>query len=124
MSGQLDRVLAQALGRAWKAGAGPGKGRLVIDINSFIGEVHGRAKEGAGYGYTRKLGYHPLLATRAQTSEVLHVRSARDRQTPSAARCASSMSCSRACEQPARVVRADSGFWNKCVIARLRSFRR
>jgi Transposase DDE domain group 1 len=71
---QLDRVLGQLLRRAWAAGAGPGAGRLVIDVDSFVGEVHGNAKQGAGYGYTRKLGYHPLLATRADTNEVLHVR--------------------------------------------------
>lgn len=71
---QLDRVLDVALGRAWQAGAGPGEGRLVIDIDSFVGEVHGYEKQGAAYGYTRELGYHPLLATRAGTSEVLHIR--------------------------------------------------
>ena len=38
---QLDRVLAAALGRAWAAGAGPGSGRLVVDVDSFVGEVHG-----------------------------------------------------------------------------------
>jgi hypothetical protein len=48
--------------------------RLVIDIESFIGEVYGDAKQGAGYGYTRRLGYHRLLATRADSNEVLHVR--------------------------------------------------
>jgi len=53
---QLDRVLAVALKRAWQAGAGPGTQRLVIDVDSFVGEVHGHAKQGAGYGYTRKLG--------------------------------------------------------------------
>ncbi len=26
------------------------------------------------YGYTKTLGYHPLLATRADTGEVLHAR--------------------------------------------------
>ena len=71
---QLDRVLGQALGRAWKLGAGPGSGRLVIDVDSFVGEVHGHDKRGAGYGYTSKLGYHPSVATRADTNEVLHVR--------------------------------------------------
>ena len=71
---QLDRVLDQTLARAWQAGAGPGDQRLVIDIDSFIGEVCGYQKQGAGYGYTRKLGYHPLLATRAGSSEVLHIR--------------------------------------------------
>jgi len=71
---QLDRVLDQAISRAWAAGAGPGEQRLVIDIDSFVGEVCGDQKQGASYGYTKQLGYHPLLATRAQTGEVLHIR--------------------------------------------------
>src|SRR6516165_3345414 len=33
---QLDRLLAETLTRAWKAGAGPGDGRLVIDVDSFV----------------------------------------------------------------------------------------
>jgi len=71
---QLDRVLDQALCRAWQAGAGPGDGPLVIDIDSFIGEVHGYQKQGASYGYTHKLGYHPIVAVRADSGEVLHIR--------------------------------------------------
>jgi hypothetical protein len=71
---QLDHVLDQALCRAWQAGAGPGDGPLVIDIDSFVGEVHGYHKQGASYGYTKKLGYHPILAVRADTGEVLHIR--------------------------------------------------
>ena len=71
---QLDRVSGVALTRAWSAGAGPGCGRLVVDIDSFIGEVHGYGKQGAAFGYTGKRGYHPMLATRADTGEVLHVR--------------------------------------------------
>jgi hypothetical protein len=71
---QLDRLLAETLRRAWAAGAGPGDGPLVVDVDSFIGEVHGHAKQGAGFGYPRRRGYHPLLATRADTGEVLHIR--------------------------------------------------
>ncbi len=71
---QLDRVLGEALRRAWALGAGPGSAALVIDLDSTICEVCGKAKGGAGYGYTKKLGYHPLVATRAWTGEVLHVR--------------------------------------------------
>lgn len=36
--------------------------------------MHGYAKQGAAYGYTRQLGYHPILATRADTGEILHTR--------------------------------------------------
>ena len=71
---QLDHVLDESLRRAWAAGAGPGDQRLVIDIDSFVGEVHGYKKQGASYGYTKQLGYHPLLATRGGTGEVLHIR--------------------------------------------------
>ena len=71
---QLDHVLDVALARAWHAGAGPGDGPLVIDVDSFVGEVHGDQKDGAAYGYTHVLGYHPIIATRADTGEVLHIR--------------------------------------------------
>jgi Transposase DDE domain group 1 len=71
---QLDRVLAQSLVRARSAGAGPGDGRLVVDVDSFVGQVYGSDKQGAGSGYTHKLGYHPIIATRGQTGEVLHIR--------------------------------------------------
>ncbi len=71
---QLDRLLDEMLGRAWQAGAGPGDERLVIDCDSFIGEVSGHEKQGASYGYTKELGYHPLVATRADTGETLHIR--------------------------------------------------
>jgi hypothetical protein len=71
---QLDWVLDQALVRVWHAGAGPGDGPLVIDIDSFVGEVYGYQKQGASYGYTKKLGYHPITAVRADTGEVLHIR--------------------------------------------------
>jgi hypothetical protein len=71
---QLDRVLDVTLHRAWAVGAGPGELPLVIDIDSFIGEVYGDRKHGAGYGYTHRLGYHPIVAVRADTGEVLHIR--------------------------------------------------
>ena len=47
---------------------------MTIDLDSTICEVHGKHKHGAAYGYTKVLGYHPLLATRADTGEVLHAR--------------------------------------------------
>src|SRR4029453_17357152 len=69
---QLDKVTGEILSRAWSAGAGPGDGPLTVDVDSTICEVCGYHKQGACYGYTRQLGYHPLLATRADTGEVLH----------------------------------------------------
>ena len=71
---QLDRVLGELLRRAWTFGAGPGTETLVMDVDSTICDVAGKDKAGAAYGYTRRLGYHPILATRADTGEVLHVR--------------------------------------------------
>jgi hypothetical protein len=84
---QLDRLLAETLTRAWRAGAGPGDRRLVIDVDSFVGEVHGYKKQGVGFGYTKKRGYHPMLASRADTGEVLHVR-LRKGQVGQPSRCA------------------------------------
>src|SRR3954465_6569535 len=121
---QLDRVLGQLLRRAWAAGAGPGAGRLVIDVDSFVGEVHGHAKQGAGYGYTGELGYHPLLATRADTSEVLHVRlrkGAANTQRGALRFVDELLARVRKAGAAGQILlRADSGFWNKKVIARLR----
>lgn len=71
---QLDAVADRVLARAWGLGAGPGSDPLVIDVDSTIAEVHGTQKQGAAYGYTKQLGYHPLLATRAGTGEIVHAR--------------------------------------------------
>ncbi|MDA8292648.1 MAG: IS1380 family transposase [Actinomycetota bacterium] len=71
---QLDRLSELLLVRAWAMGAGPGGAPMTIDVDSTICEVHGEQKQGAAYGDTKVLGYHPLLATRADTGEVLHFR--------------------------------------------------
>ena len=67
---QLDRLAEQLLARAWAAGAGPGDGPMTIDLDSTVCQVHGYHKQGAAYGYTHTLGYHLLLATRADTGEL------------------------------------------------------
>jgi hypothetical protein len=120
---QLDRVLAESIERAWSAGAGPGSERLVIDLDSFIGEVHGYQKQGAGFGYTGERGYHPLLATRSGTGQVLHVRL---RKGPAgsgrgALRFVQELVARvrRAGASGEILVRADSAFWNKKVMAYL-----
>ena len=63
------RRVARRAGRP----ARPGRGRLVIDVDvRRRGPRH--QKQGAAFGYTQQAGYHPLLATRADTGEVLHMR--------------------------------------------------
>ncbi len=122
---QLDRVLAEALRRAWATGAGPGQGRLVIDLDSFVGEVHGYQKQGAAYGYTRELGYHPLLATRAGSDEVLHVRlrtgSANTQRGGERFVDELIARVRRAGASGEILVRADSGFQNKKITRKLRA---
>src|SRR3954452_10889296 len=120
---QLDRVLDEALQRAWAAGAGPGAGRLVIDVDSFIGETFGPNKQGAAFGYTRVRGYHPLLAVRADTGEVLHIRLRKGSANTSRGfrRFLDELLArvDRAGASGPKLLRADSGFWNNHTFKRL-----
>jgi DDE family transposase len=120
---QLDRVLGETLTRAWRAGAGPGGERLVVDVDSFVGEVHGYKKQGAGFGYTRQRGYHPILASRAETAEVLHVRlrhgSANTQRGILRFTDELIARVARAGAPGVKLLRADSGFWNTKVFKRL-----
>src|SRR3954447_15774614 len=120
---QLDALLGQAIQRAWKAGAGPGDGRLVIDVDSFVGEVCGSQKQGAAYGYTRVFGYHPILATRADTREALHIRlrkGSANTQKGIKRFCDELIArVERAGATGTKLLRADSGFWNTKVFERL-----
>ena len=117
---QLDAFSEFALTAAWATGAGPGDAPMTIDIDSTICETHGYKKQGAGFGYTKRRGYHPLLATRADTGEVLHIRFRKG-----------SANTGRGAERFVREVigrvrragatgplflRADSGFWSRKVI--------
>jgi Transposase DDE domain group 1 len=120
---QLDRAFEAVLGRAWAAGAGPGAQPLTIDLDSTIVEVAGRAKQGAGFGYTKRRGYHPLLATRADTGEVLH---ARMRKGAAQSQRGAERFVRELVQRVRRLgakgpllVRADSGFWSNKTIAAL-----
>jgi hypothetical protein len=98
---------------------------LVIDVDSFVGEVCGYQKQGAGYGYTKRFGYHPLLATRADTREALHIRLRKGSAN-------TQKGIKRFCEEliarveragatGAVLLRADSGFWNTKLFELLES---
>lgn len=118
---QFEKVAGELLGRAWQAGAGPGDQPMTIDLDSTICEVYGHTKEGAAYGHTRTLGYHPLMATRADTDEVIATRL----RGGNANEMRGSGSFVREVIGRARragatgplTVRADSGFYGKHVIA-------
>src|SRR5437763_430747 len=120
---QLDRLLAETITRAWRAGAGPGTKRLVVDVDSFIGEVHGYNKQGAGFGYTKQRGYHPLMASRADSGEILHIRlrTGKANSARGVLRFAEELIARvhRAGANGEKLLRADSAFWNNTLIKRL-----
>jgi len=120
---QMDAVVSESLRRAWALGMGPGAGRLVVDIDSTICQVYGKAKSGAAYGYTKVLGYHPILAVRAGTGEVLHARMRKG--SANTARGAKRFveelvaRVRRAGAEGEMVMRFDSGFWSNTTISAL-----
>ena len=120
---QLEAVVGEALRRVWSLGAGPGTARLVVDIDSTVCQVYGKAKAGAAYGYTKVLGYHPLLAVRDGTGEVLHARMRKG--SANTARGTKRFveelvaRVRRAGATGEMTVRFDSGFWSNGTIAAL-----
>ena len=118
---QLEAVNDIVRQRAWAAGAAPGA--LVIDVDSTICEVVGKAKQGAGYGYTHEFGYHPLLATIAGTGEILHgrLRKGSANTQRGTKRFVNELVARARRDDPDRklTVRFDSGFWNGNTIANL-----
>jgi Transposase DDE domain group 1 len=115
---QLDAVIAEALRRAWALGAGPGAAPLTIDVDSTICNVYGKLKQGAAYGYTKALGYHPLLATRAGTGEVLHARLRKGSSMRGAKRFVEELiaRARRAGASGTITVRADSAFFSWALV--------
>ena len=125
---QLDAISRELLARLWAVGAGPADpgGPLTIDLDSTIVAVHGRAKQGAAFGYTRVRGYHPQLATCAQTGQVLMCRLRGG--NAGAARGAASfltetISRVRAAGASGELtVRADSAFYSKTLLSTAAKF--
>ena len=88
----------------------------MIDLDSSITQVHGSKKAGARYGHTRVLGYHPILATSAETGDVIHARlrqGAANTQYGAKRFFEEAIArCRRAGHTGDFLVRADSGFLN------------
>ncbi len=122
---QLEKVLTISLGRAWRLGAGVPKKGMTIDLDSTICEVSGKAKGGAAYGYTGKLGYHPLLAFWAGAGEVVGARLREGASQRGVAHFAKeTISRVRRAGAAGPInVRADSGFWSYAMLAALDQLR-
>jgi hypothetical protein len=94
---------------------------MTIDLDSTVCQVHGYHQQSAAYGYTRKLGYHPLVATRADTGEVLP-RPPAHRGRANTARGAAQFvgelaaRIRRAGATGELTMRMDSGFWSAKTI--------
>jgi hypothetical protein len=120
---QLDKVIAETIRRAWSLGADPDDATMVIDLDSTICEVHGKLKQGAAYGYTHVLGYHPLVAVWSKTGEILHARLRKGSSQRGHKRFVEELVARvrRAGGAGPLVVRADAGFWSWALIDTLRS---
>jgi hypothetical protein len=120
---QLDAVSRELLARLWSAGAGPADlcAPMTLDLDSTIVEVYGRGKQGAAFGYTKVRGYHPQLATCAETGQVMFSRLRGG--NAGAARGAKSFlteTVSRVRHAGATgelTVRADSAFYSRAVLS-------
>ena len=116
---QLDKALESAQMRAWSVGAAPAVAELTVDLDSTVCEVCGKAKQGACYAHSGVLGYHPLVAVRADTGEVLHSRmrsGSSQRGQEHFAREALAR-VRRLAADASVTVRADSGFFSYDMIA-------
>ena len=119
---QLDRVSREFLAGAWGAGACPGDGPLIVDLDSTVCETYGLGKEGAHrHNYSGQRGYHPLLAVAAGTGDVLMARLRQGRaNTARGAAHFLRETVSRVRYAGAKcqlTVRADSGFYTHGIIA-------
>ena len=116
---QLDKAAEHALVRAWSVGAAPAAGEMTLDLDSTVCEVCGTAKHGAAYGHTKVLGYHPLVAVRSDTGEVLHSRTrSGSSQRGNVHFARETLARVRRLARDASVtVRADSGFFSYEMIA-------
>ena len=119
---QMDKALGETLKRVWSVSEGSPDGNPVtVDVDSTICEVSASTKHGASYGYTKQLGYHPLVAVRSETGEIVHSRlRGGSSQRGNAHFVTETVNrVKRAGATGPVTVRADSGFWSYRLIADL-----
>jgi hypothetical protein len=93
---------------------------MTIDPDATVCQVHGDHKQGAADGSTHTLGYHPLVASRADSGEVLHARQRTGRANTARGtprfvdELATRVRRAGASDEP--TMRMDSGFWSAKTI--------
>ena len=115
---QLDKALGDTLRRVWSAGGGPDSNPVTLDVDSTICEVSAKTKAGASYGYTGQLGYHPLVAVRSDTGEIVgsRLRGGSSQRGNAHFVVEAVNRVRRAGATGSVTVRADSGFWSYRLI--------
>ncbi|WP_270890027.1 transposase, partial [Pedococcus sp. 5OH_020] len=123
---QLDGIASRfltALGRRAPLLPGGGAGRQVlVDVDDTVIEVHGYAKQGAGFGYTRVRGLNALLATAAAPGSAPVVVAQRLRKGSAASPrgaarlVADALATVRSMTADRPLVRADSAYYGHATV--------
>jgi hypothetical protein len=127
---QLDAVAARFLTGLANQTPLPGSpraetaqsGHVLVDVDDTIVEVHGLAKQGAGFGYSGVRGLNALLATATTTDTAPVVVAQRLRKgscgSPRGARrpVADALKTTAALTEAKPLVRADSAFYGRGLV--------
>ena len=121
---QLDAVAARFLaGLAARSPLLAGAGTVLVDVDDTIIEVHGYAKQGAGFGYSKVRGLNALLATAASAESAPVVVAQRLRRGAANSARGAKWLVADALKTVARVtpgrsvlLRADSAFYGRDII--------
>src|SRR5215207_2926393 len=121
---QLDAVAARFLaGLAARSPLVAGAGTVLVDVDDTIIEVHGYAKQGAGFGYSKVRGLNALLATAASAESAPVVVAQRLRRGAANSARGAKRLVADALKTVARVtpgrsvlLRADSAFYGRDII--------
>ena len=124
---QLDAVASRfltALGQRAPLLSAPGTGeRVLVDVDDTIIEVHGYAKQGAGFGYTKVRGLNALLATATTPGSAPVVVAQRLRKGSAASPrgaarlVADALATVRAMTTARPLLRADSAYYGQPTVA-------
>lgn len=70
----LDHAIDEVQRRVWKKQRARKKGAVgIVDLDSHVHHVYGNQKQGADFTYKGGFGYHPLVASLAETQECLRI---------------------------------------------------